>query len=98
MLPGADFFDFLADEFAGLCGGGFPFALIAARTFDGLFLWHDGLREFAAQVATGCKEVIGASASVSAYRFFLITALSNGQQPCGRMPKGARHPRKRGED
>ena len=41
MFSRADFFDFLADEFTGLCGGGFPFAFIAARTFDGLFLWHN---------------------------------------------------------
>ena len=38
MLPRADFFDFLADKFTGLCGGGLSFALIAARSFDGLFL------------------------------------------------------------
>jgi hypothetical protein len=41
MLPCADFFDLFADEFAGLRGGGLSFALVAPRTFDGLFLWHD---------------------------------------------------------
>jgi hypothetical protein len=40
MLPGADFFYLLTDKFTGLRGGGLPFALILARTFDGLFLWH----------------------------------------------------------
>jgi hypothetical protein len=37
-FPARIFFDLLADKFTGLRGGGLPFALIAARTFDGLFL------------------------------------------------------------
>jgi hypothetical protein len=54
MLPGADFFDLFADEFTGLGGGGLSFALIPARTFDSLFLWHKGFDEFAGEVVGGC--------------------------------------------
>jgi hypothetical protein len=41
MLSGPDFVDLFANEFTRLGGGGLSRAFGAARTFDGLFLWHD---------------------------------------------------------
>ena len=41
MLAFPHVMDLFADEFAGLCGRGFPFALVLARASEGFLLGHD---------------------------------------------------------
>ena len=41
MLSFTNVMHFLADEFARLCAGRFPFSFIALSSFKSLFLWHD---------------------------------------------------------